>query len=214
MNIHASSSTITKRLSSLFSTHLYRQELRGREAGRREREREREREGKHVAPYRVFGGNIGAQREQLGYHTWQSVCTRVHEQSLSFHVPIAAVLRVDVHAGGDDGLQQHLDCCFLLSRYRQPNGSAARLVSVFEIGASLQHCGQTRRHAVAGKHQEEPVLVLVGDVDLRQVLRKRGLDRRPVLFKPTRSLVCATGCLNLLRTQVCVCVICNLSELM
>ena len=128
MNIHASSSTITKRLSSLFSTHLYRQELRGREAGRREREREREREGKHVAPYRVFGGNIGAQREQLGYHTWQSVCTRVHEQSLSFHVPLAAVLRVDVHAGGDDGLQQHLDCCFLLSRYRQPNGSAARLI--------------------------------------------------------------------------------------
>jgi hypothetical protein len=47
---------------------------------------------------------------------------------------------------------------------------------MFEIGASQQHRGQTRRHSEARKHQEEHVLVLVGDVDLRKVLRKRGLD--------------------------------------
>ena len=50
------------------------------------------------------------------------------------------------------------------------------LVGMFEIGASQQHRGQTGRHSEARKHQEEHVLVLVGDVDLRKVLRKRGLD--------------------------------------
>jgi len=47
---------------------------------------------------------------------------------------------------------------------------------VFEIGASQQHRGQTRRHSEARKLQEELVLVLVGDVDLRKVLHKRGLN--------------------------------------
>ncbi len=53
---------------------------------------------------------------------------------------------------------------------------APELVGMLEIGASQQHRGQTRRHSEARKHQEEHVLVLVGDVDLRKVLRKRGLD--------------------------------------
>jgi hypothetical protein len=44
------------------------------------------------------------------------------------------------------------------------------LVSVFFIFASQQHSGQTQFRGQ--KHQEEPVLVLLGDVDLHQVLRK------------------------------------------
>ena len=61
---------------------------------------ESERERKHVAPYleyRVFGGNVGAEREQLGYRTCQSECTRAHEERLAFLVPrIPLVPRINV----------------------------------------------------------------------------------------------------------------------
>jgi hypothetical protein len=34
---------------------------------------------------------------------------------------------INIYAGGDDGLQQHLGCCFVLLLYRQPNAGVARL---------------------------------------------------------------------------------------
>ena len=99
-----------------------------RRARARAREKESKRERKHVAPYRVFGGNIGAEGEQLGYRPCQSECTRAHEQRLALLVPrILLVPRNNIHAGSNDDLQQHLDCCFVLLLHRQPDAGVARL---------------------------------------------------------------------------------------
>jgi len=107
------------------STHSERARERERE---RAQEKESERERKHVAPYRVFGGNVGAEGEQRGCSACQSECTRAHQQRLASLVHrIPLVPRINVHAGGHDGLQQHLDCCFVLLLHRQPNAAVARL---------------------------------------------------------------------------------------
>jgi hypothetical protein len=49
-------------------------------------------------------------------------------------------------------------------------------IGAFEIGTSLQHRGQTGHHSEACTKEHELVLVLVGDVHLLAMLRKRGLD--------------------------------------
>ena len=84
-------------------------------------------EGKtNVVQYRVFGGNVGAEREELGRRARQSECTCAHQERLAL-LPPRLVPRIDVHAGGDDGLEQDLDCCFVLLLQRQLHARVARL---------------------------------------------------------------------------------------
>ena len=118
-------------------------------------------EGKtNVVQYRVFGGNVGAEREELGRRARQSECTCAHQERLALlfpRIPLGRaeseptpktaecagsgrpkaaarrgraqrlVPRIDVHAGGDDGLEQDLDCCFVLLLQRQLHARVARL---------------------------------------------------------------------------------------
>ena len=51
----------------------------------------------------------------------------------------------------------------------------AHLIGVSRIGASLQHRAQAGRESEACPNKQERVLVVVRDVDLRKVLRKRCL---------------------------------------
>jgi len=84
-------------------------------------------EGKtNVVQYRVFGGNVGAEREELGRRARQSECTCAHQERLALLLA-RLVPRIDVHAGGDDGLEQDLDCCFVLLLHRQLHARVARL---------------------------------------------------------------------------------------
>ncbi len=54
---------------------------RGKKNGRREKKLE---EGKtNVVQYRVFGGNVGAEREELGRRARQSECTCAHQERLA-----------------------------------------------------------------------------------------------------------------------------------
>jgi hypothetical protein len=69
---------------------------RARERRARAREKESKQVRKHVAPNRVFGGNIGAEREQLGYRTCQSECTRTHEERLALLVPAFPTFRASM----------------------------------------------------------------------------------------------------------------------
>ena len=98
-------------------------------------------EGKtNVVQYRVFGGNVGAEREELDHRARQSECTCAHQERLALlrrrcsrakaakPPPPRLVPRIDVHAGGDDGLEQDLDCCFVLLLHLQLNARVARLI--------------------------------------------------------------------------------------
>ena len=85
---------------------------------------------------RVFGGNVGAEREELGRRARQSECTCAHQERLAL-LPPRLVPRIDVHAGGDDGLEQDLDCCFVLLLQRQLHARVARLIFGGNFGACV-----------------------------------------------------------------------------
>ena len=97
-----------------------------REKKLEEEKKKLEERRKKVVQYRVFGGNVGAEREELGRRARQSECTCAHQERLAL-LPPRLVPRIDVHAGGDDGLEQDLDCCFVLLLQRQLHARVARL---------------------------------------------------------------------------------------
>ena len=88
----------TKKKSSLRNRGGKREKKTGRRKKNLEEGKKKLEEGKtNVVQYRVFGGNVGAEREQLGYRTCQSECTRAHEERLAFLVPrIPLVPRINV----------------------------------------------------------------------------------------------------------------------
>ena len=59
--------------------------------------------------FSVFGGNVGAEREELGRRARQSECTCAYQERLA-SLPPRLASRIDVNAGCDDGLDQDLDC--------------------------------------------------------------------------------------------------------
>ena len=130
----------TKKKSSLRNRGGKREKKTGRRKKNLEEGKKKLEEGKtNVVQYRVFGGNVGAEREELGHRARQSECTCAHQERLALlrrrcsrakaakPPPPRLVPRIDVHAGGDDGLEQDLDCCFVLLLQRQLHARVARL---------------------------------------------------------------------------------------
>ena len=71
-------------------------EKKGREEGKKKLE-----EGKtNVVQYRVFGGNVGAEREELGHRARQSECTCAHQERLALLPPRLAHRSIPPPVGG------------------------------------------------------------------------------------------------------------------
>ena len=77
------------------------------------------------------------------------------------YIYIYIVHRIDVHASGDDGLEQDLDCCFVLLLHRQLNARVARLIIGGNFGACVQEDAQDLIASFGGGDVEARVPLLI-----------------------------------------------------
>ena len=96
----------------------------------------------------------------------------------SWHLYIYKLHTVYIHAYSIHALTHThtLKLCIPCSRaIPLTSRTHAHLIGVSRIGASLQHRAQAGRESEACPNKQERILVVVRDVDLRKVLRKRCL---------------------------------------